>query len=94
VGVQEQRAPAAAAARDRDDVRPPRRRLRELDFESCVAAPVGDEARDIGLAGAARAEVRVRRLDRDERPGELGGFAGYDSTPSSSSEIRNSSASR
>jgi hypothetical protein len=94
VGVQEQRAPAAAAARDRDDVRAAGRRLRDLDVESCVAAPVGDEARGLGLAGAARAEVRIRRLDRDERRGELGGFAGYDSTPSSSSEIRSSSASR
>ena len=92
--VEEQRGAAAPASRNRDDVRTPRRRVRDLDVESGGTAPVGDETRNRAFAASVRNQIRVRRLDRDERRGELLRLAAYGSTPSSSSEIRSSSASR
>ena len=54
VRVQEQRAAAAGAARDPDDVGPSRGSLVELDLETGLAQPVGDERRDLALARPTR----------------------------------------
>jgi hypothetical protein len=75
VCVQHERAAAAGAARDRDDVRPAGSELRERRLEAGPLAPLRDEPRQRELTGAAFDDVRVDRLDRDELRCELGDFA-------------------
>ena len=70
VPVQEQRAPAAGAAPCRDHARPlvPD----DLDVESAVCAPAGDERRKLALPLPTRNETGVDRIDRDEPSRQLG----------------------
>ncbi len=72
VGVQEQRAASAAAARDADHVGATRCGLVELDLEPSRAEPVGDERRDLALARSTRDQIRVDRVDLDEPRGQRG----------------------
>ena len=66
VRVQEQRLPAARAARDADRVEAPGRDLLDLDLEPRALEPVGDEAGDLPLARRALDQVGVDRVDADE----------------------------
>jgi hypothetical protein len=72
VRVEHERAPAAGAARDPDDVRPSRRDLLHVDVEPGALQPLGDEAGDVGLPRGARNQLRVDRVDGDELLRELG----------------------
>jgi hypothetical protein len=79
VRVQQQRAAYAAPARDRNDVRSPRRHLLHADIQVAAVQPLGDEAGDLAFPGSARDQRRVERLDRDEpldQTCELGLHAG------------------
>ena len=58
VRIEDQRAPSAPPARDRDDVRPPRCRLRQRRVEPRSLAPLRDEAGDLHLAGPAERRAR------------------------------------
>ena len=72
VAAEEQRPAAAAAARPDDDARTSGSRLEDVRLETGGARPLGDERRDRGLAGAARDERGVDRVDLDEAGEELG----------------------
>ena len=50
----------------RDDVRPPRRNLLDLDLEPRALEPRRQHLRGRGLAGAARNERRIDGVDGDE----------------------------
>src|SRR5207248_1377215 len=72
VRVQEQVAAAAAPGGPGDDVRAPGRGLADRYVQPHALEPVGDERRDLALAGPARDQVGVDRVDRDELRDELG----------------------
>ena len=72
VAAQQQRAPAARAARADEHARPAGRRLEHVGLQPGVARPAGDERGDLALAGAAGHERRVDGVDRDEVREEAG----------------------
>ena len=57
--------------RARDDARPSRRGLDELDLEPRVTCPAGDEGGSLALPRGALLERGIDRIDCDERPGQL-----------------------
>src|SRR5262249_13833393 len=60
------RPPAARAAGSRDDVWPAGRSLLDLHLEPGPFRPAGDVARELGLAGSTRDQIRVDGVDLDE----------------------------
>jgi peptide-methionine (R)-S-oxide reductase len=71
VAAEHQRAPAAAAARDADDRRPPARGVDDLDVEPRFGEPARDVRRDLALPRPAGHERRVHRVDRHQVGDEL-----------------------
>ena len=73
VRVEEQRAATSAATCNRDDVRSTRHDLGQLDLESCLLEPLGDEGGELGLARRRRgrdpgSSSRSRRAVRSVPP--------------------------
>ena len=71
VAVQHQRAAPAAPSRDAHDAGATRGGLVDLNVQPGVPHPRRDVGRDLLLPRSARHEVRVHRIDRDERGQEL-----------------------
>ena len=71
VAVEQQRAPAAAAARDADHVGASGRDLVDPRLDAGALEPGGDEARDLQLARTSGHEVGIDGVDRDELGDEL-----------------------
>ena len=82
VRVQEQRRAAAGPARDPDGVEAAGSHLLHLDVEPGALQPLGDEPRDLALAGAAFDQVGVDGVDADEVRKQLGERAQYGCTNS------------
>ena len=76
--AQSRSVPAAAgAARADEDARAGRRVLQDLGLEPLLAPPTGDERRDLALARAARDEVGVDGVDRDEAGEQVDDVGGH-----------------
>ena len=71
VPAEQQRAPASRAAGTNDDARPAGRALEHVGLQTGGERPARDERRDLALAGAARHERRVDRVDRHELAQQL-----------------------
>ena len=72
MGVQHERPAAAGAARGRDHVGTPRRRLLDLDLEPGALTPVRDEPGQLVLSCSTGYQLRVDGVDADELCGQLG----------------------
>jgi hypothetical protein len=70
VPVQEQGAPAAGAASDRDHARA--LASDDLDLEPSPRTPLADERRGVRLSPGTDNQTRIDRVDRDQPSGKLG----------------------
>ena len=80
--VQEQRRAATGPARDPDGVEAAGSHLLDLDVEPGALEPLGDEPRDLALAGPAFDQVGVDGVDADQVREQLGERAQYGCTNS------------
>jgi hypothetical protein len=81
VPAQQQRPAASGPARPDEHARPPGHLLQHLDLEPGAVRPGGHERRDLRLGGAARHQVGVDRVDRDERAEQVDHVVAHVSTP-------------